>query len=110
MHFTSKVYKVYIERKEYKSMASECNIVDEEFESFLTTFTASGSLIYAADMLPEYVILNPLAFVTKLAKIFCLTGNNEVSHGIVSPSAAEKIFGDDVKFHYVSEFSYSLRY
>ena len=91
--------EVYIERKEYESMGRECNIVDEEFESFLTTFTASGSLIYAADMLPEYVILNPLAFVTKLAKIFCLTGNNEVSHGIVSLSAATEIFGDDIKFY-----------
>ena len=102
--------EVYIERKEYESMASECNIVDEEFESFLTTFIAFGSLIYAADMLPEYVILKPLAFLTTLAKLFHLTGDTEVSHGIVSPSAAEKIFGDDVEFYYVSELSYSLRY
>ena len=91
--------KVYIERKEYESMGSECNIVDEEFESFLTTFTASGSLIYAADMLPEYVILKPLAFLTKLAKLFRLTGNTEVSHGIVSLSAATKIFGGDFRFY-----------
>ena len=91
--------EVYIERKEYESMASECNIDSDEFESFLTTFTASGSLIYAADMLPEYVILKPLAFLTKLAKIFRLTGNTEVNHGIVSPSAATEIFGDDVRFY-----------
>ena len=37
-----------------------------------------GSLIYAADMLPEYVILKPLAFLTTLAKLFRLTGNTEV--------------------------------
>ena len=91
--------EVYIERKEYESMASECNIVDEEFESFLTTFTAFGSLIYAADMLPEYVILQPSNFLTTLAKIFHLTGNTEFSHGIVSLSAAKKIFGDDVEFY-----------
>ena len=33
--------EVYIERKEYESMASECSIDSDEFESFLTTFTAS---------------------------------------------------------------------
>ena len=91
--------EVYIERRQYESIASECNIVGDEFESFLTTFTASGSLIYAADMLPEYVILKPLAFLTTLAKLFCLTGNTEFSHGIVSLSAAEDIFGGDVKFY-----------
>ena len=91
--------EVYIERKKYKSMASECNIVGDEFESFLTTFTASGSLIYAADMLPEYVILKPQAFLTTLAKLFRLTGNTEVSHGVVSLSAATEIFGDDFRFY-----------
>ena len=91
--------EVFIERRQYESMGSECNIVGDEFESFLTTFTACGSLIYAADMLPEYVILKPLAFLTTLAKLFCLTGNTEFSHGIVSLSAAEDIFGGDVKFY-----------
>ena len=90
--------EVYIERRQYESMASECNIVGDEFESFLTTFTAFGSLIYAADMLPEYVILKPLAFLT-LAELFRLTGNTEVSHGIVSLSAATDIFGGDFRFY-----------
>ena len=100
--------EVYIERKEYKSMASECCIDSDEFESFLTTFTASGSLIYAADMLPEYIILKPLAFLTTLAKLFRLTGDTEVSHGIVSLSAAKKIFGDDVKFFTTVAMSLNL--
>ena len=98
--------EVFIERRQYESMASECNIVGDEFESFLTTFTASGSLIYAADMLPEYVILKPLDFLTTLAKLFRLTENTKstlentkLSHGIVSPSAAKKIFGGNLGFY-----------
>ena len=98
--------EVFIERRQYESMASECNIVGDEFESFLTTFTASGSLIYAADMLPEYIILKPLDFLTTLAKLFHLTENTKstlentkVNHGIVSPSAAKKIFGGNLGFY-----------
>ena len=97
---------VYIEKERYLAMAKECQLSEDTFESFLVTFTASGSLIYAKDfeILSKYVILKPSVFLQSLSKIFYpkdLSPEHTAlaEYGIVTLEMATAIFKDDVTFY-----------
>lgn len=93
---------IYIEKRKYQEMACECHLDEDEFESFLATFTASGSLIYAShtESLSEYVVLKPLQFFRTISRIFYPQTVTEVtSYGIVSKATAKETFGDDTPFY-----------
>ena len=85
--------KMFIKFKEFKEMAVDCKV--EDFEDFLTTFTAMGSLIYIPEIevFKKYIVLNPFDFFHKLNELFRPRFNGDLHYGIIRMSSLRRMFG-----------------
>lgn len=102
---------VYVDKEIYYSLAKECKIDRDEFESFLATFTASGSLIYAshAGPLSKFIILKPLQFFKKISEIFYPQVHTDMTEfGVISETSATETFQNDTPFYLTALTSLQL--
>ena len=87
---------VYIKKEEMQKVADELEISKEKLNEFFKLFTSLSSIIDVSLIDPEseYVILKPDLFINELDKqIFHTKDNMLANKGILTPSAAQNLFG-----------------
>ena len=99
-----------IQKDELREISKELNINDENFEWFCRLFTSFGSIIDVSLIDPKsnLIILKPVQLLNKLDKLFYYSpgGTIVTSHGLVSKTTSEEIFGNDA--HVFMSFLTSL--
>jgi hypothetical protein len=100
---------LYIEKMELMKIAENLNISNVEFENFCQ-FAASFGTIIDLSLFEEScqtIILKPLRFLNELEKLFnCQSDDHPLvsQYGVVTSSAAEKIFGSKDALVYMEFF------
>ena len=89
---------LFVEKKHLQKVSQKLGI--ENFEKFLATFTAMGSVIYNPQIpaLEQYVILNPVDFCYRLNSLFNARFDGDLEKGVVPMSYLRRIFGGDADF------------
>ena len=102
--------QLYIQKDELREISKELNIDDEIFKDFCCLFTSFGSIIDVSliDPTSNLIILKPVQFLNKFDKLFYYSpgGTIVTSHGLVSKTTSEEIFGKDA--HIFMSFLISL--
>ena len=92
---------LYAKKSEVRKLANELKMSTERFNEFCEVFTSFGSFIDVSLIDPEseYIIMKPNLFLKEIDKIFHTTDPVLADTGILTLSAAEKLFNskDDAK-------------
>ena len=101
---------VYIKKKEMQKVADELEISKEKLNEFCKLFTSLSSIIDVSLIDPEseYVILKPDLFINELDKIFHTNDNMLANKGILTPFAAQDLFGS-IDAHVYTDILVSLK-
>ena len=96
--------QLYIQKdEELRKISKElCIDDDKNFEWFCHLFTSFGSIIDVSliDPTSNLIILKPIQFLNKFDKLFYYSPSGTIvtSHGLVSKTTSEAIFGNDAHF------------
>ena len=85
----------YAKKEEVRILADKLKISSKKFQEFCEIFTSFGSIIDMSLIDPEskYIIMKPNLFIEELDKIFHTDDKVLADTGILTLSAAEKLFG-----------------
>ena len=89
---------LYAKKIEVKKLANELEISAKKFKEFCDFFTSCGSIIDVSLIDPdsEYIIMKPNLFLKEIDKIFHTTDPVLADTGILTLSAAEKLFNGKI--------------
>jgi hypothetical protein len=99
----------YIKKSDLREVAiKQLNFTPESFEKFCSVFSSFASIIDLDLITPssDLIILQPFRFINELDKLFYPTPDDDTSvlitkYGIVTESAAKRIFGADASSIYM---------